>query len=106
MALPDCFSHFGGVFSRIFRMRAGGPGHFGHAHKIDHVTMLFVGTIRLTVRESESGPVIRQAEYSAPSIIEVPAHEWHQVEPITDCEYACVFANPDAPENGDLWYTT
>jgi len=81
----------GDGFAKLFNMPAGRViGQ--HAHKVGHLGILLLGTVRVTVPHAVT-------EYTAPAVIELPAHVAHEIESVTTALWACVWPNADGALN-------
>lgn len=89
------FLGLGGFYVRPFKLRAG-ERKPGHAHYINHLGLLLSGHARVHWRSpdgSRSGVVEFRESWAA---MHVRADYWHEIEAITDVEWACVFSKTEA----------
>lgn len=89
------FLGFGGFYIRPFRLQAGERKQ-GHAHYINHLGMLLSGRARVHWRKpdgSESGIVELRSSWAA---LHIRADYWHEIEALTDIEWACIFSKAEA----------
>jgi quercetin dioxygenase-like cupin family protein len=94
-------SQYGDLYIRLHRFVKAGDVHRGHQHKIDHVTVVCRGTVR--VRFGPEGREVR--EYKAPALIEIDKDVFHQLTALEDeTMYFCVFstAGIDALEQASM----
>ncbi len=85
----------GGFYVRPFKIRAG-ERKAGHEHYINHLGMLLSGKARVHWRTpdgSQSGTVDFTVPWAA---MHIRADHWHEIEAITDVEWACVFSKHEA----------
>lgn len=89
------FLGFGGFYVRPFSLRAG-ERKPGHEHYISHLGLLLSGQARVHWR-SPDGSKRGVVEFRVPwAAMHVRADCWHEIEAITDVEWACVFAKTEA----------
>jgi quercetin dioxygenase-like cupin family protein len=87
VGIEDRAFFVGDGFAKVFRMPAGRViGQ--HSHKVGHLAMLLLGTVRV----SEPHAV---TEYTAPAAIVLPAHVAHEIESVTPALWACIWPNAD-----------
>lgn len=89
------FLGLGGFYVRPFRLRAG-QRKPGHEHHINHLGLLLSGQARVHWRApdgSKSGMVEFRHPWAA---MHIRADYWHEIEAITDVEWACVFSKAEA----------
>lgn len=85
----------GGFYVRPFKLKAGDRKQ-GHSHYINHLGMLLSGRARVHWRNPEglqSGIVELRAPWAA---LHIRADYWHEIEAITDVEWACIFSKAEA----------
>ena len=85
----------GGFYVRPFRLKAG-ERKPGHEHEINHLGLLLSGQARVHWRTpdgSQSGTVEFRTPWAA---MHVRADYWHEIEAITDVEWACLFSKAEA----------
>lgn len=89
------FLGLGGFYVRPFAIKAG-ERKKGHEHHISHLGMLLSGQARVHWRSpdgAKSGTVEFRHAWAA---MHVRADYWHEIEAITDVEWACVFSKAEA----------
>ena len=85
----------GGFYVRPFALKAG-QRKPGHEHHINHLGLLLSGQARIHWRTpdgSESGTVEIRTPWAA---MHIRADYWHEIEAVTNVEWACVFAKAEA----------
>jgi len=85
----------GGYYVRPFSLKAG-QRKPGHAHYINHLGLLLSGQVRIHWRKpdgSEAGTVEIRTPWAA---MHIRADYWHEIEAITDVEWACIFSKAEA----------
>lgn len=86
-------SRYGGLSIRVHHFAKAGDMHRGHQHKIDHVTFLARGSVRVTFGHNLLPEAQESREYTAPTLIEIDRDVFHQFEALEDnTMYACVFS--------------
>lgn len=89
------FLGLGGFYVRPFKLKAGARKP-GHAHYINHLGLLLSGQARVHWRSpdgAQSGVVEIRTPWAA---MHIRADYWHEIEAITDVEWACVFSKAEA----------
>lgn len=69
----------------------------GHTHKYDHSTIVVLGGIRVTIRDTADGPIVSEKEYLPGSDpVYVAAHKFHTIKALFDnTVYFCLFSHRD-----------
>jgi hypothetical protein len=86
-------SRYGGLSIRVHHFTHAGDQHRGHLHKIDHVTFLARGSVRVTFGHNLLPEEQEYRDYKAPALIEIDRDVYHQFEALEDdTMYACIFS--------------
>lgn len=69
----------------------------GHEHKYDHSTIVVCGGIRVTIRDTEDGPITSERDYLPGSDpIFIAAKKFHTIKALFDkTVYFCLFSHRD-----------
>jgi hypothetical protein len=69
----------------------------GHLHNYDHVTVVVLGGIRVTIYREKDGPVESQQDYFPGSDpIPIANHKYHTIKALADnTVYHCIFSHRD-----------
>jgi hypothetical protein len=88
------FLGLGGFYLRPFKIAAGGKKP-GHQHHINHLGLLLSGQARVNWRAPDGtcGTVEFRAGWAS---MHIRADYWHEIEAITDVEWACIFSKAEA----------
>lgn len=89
------FLGLGGFYVRPFFLKAG-ERKPGHEHHINHLGLLLSGQARVHWRSpdgKEAGTVEFRQAWAA---MNIRADYWHEIEAVTDVEWACIFAKSEA----------
>lgn len=86
---------------RPMRARFGYP-HEGHAHWIDHLTIILKGPVRIEWNDQSTGEAGNIDVMTAPWFLNIPAERWHRFVPLTEAgaEWVCVFSGAQADALG------
>lgn len=77
-----------------------GVSHEGHAHWIDHLTIITKGPVRIDWTEgNESGSM---EIHQTPWVLNMPAERWHKFTALTEggAEWFCIFSGAQADSSG------
>lgn len=88
------FLGLGGFYVRPFKLKAG-ERKKGHEHYINHLGFLLSGQARIHWKSPDGkfGTVEIRVPWAA---MHIRADYWHEIEAITDVEWACVFSKTEA----------
>lgn len=69
----------------------------GHQHNYDHVTIVVLGGIKVTIRVTPGGPIESEQEYYPGSDpVFIAAHKFHTIKALADnTMYHCIFSHRD-----------
>jgi hypothetical protein len=86
---------------RQMRAKFGEP-HEGHAHWIDHLTVILKGPVRIEWRDPESGEEGVIDVMTTPWFLNIPADRWHRFTALTEAgaEWACIFSGAQGDAAG------
>jgi hypothetical protein len=86
---------------RQMRAKFGEP-HEGHAHWIDHLTVILKGPVRIEWREPESAEEGTIDVLVTPWFLNIPAERWHRFVPLTEAgaEWVCIFSGAQGDAAG------
>lgn len=84
-------SRYGGMSIRVHHFAKAGDKHYGHVHKIDHVTILGRGAVHVVYSFPDGSTDERS--YKAPALIEIDRDVYHQLTALEDdTMYFCAFS--------------
>lgn len=89
------FLGVGGFYVRPFDIKAGDRKK-GHEHYINHLGLLLSGQARVHWRSPDgarSGTVELRKAWAS---MHIRADYWHEIEAVTDVQWACLFAKSEA----------
>jgi hypothetical protein len=86
---------------RQMRAKFGEP-HEGHAHWIDHLTVILKGPVRIEWRDPESGEAGETDVMVTPWFLNIPAERWHRFVPLSEAgaEWVCIFSGAQGDAAG------
>jgi hypothetical protein len=86
---------------RPMKAKYGQP-HEGHAHWIDHLTIILKGPVRIEWDDPATGEAGNIDVLTAPWFLNIPAERWHRFVPLTEAgaEWVCVFSGAQADARG------
>lgn len=91
LGIVDVPFFVGEGFAKLFHMPAGRViGQ--HAHKVDHGSMLLLGSVIVRTGSGESARAVR---LEAPATLQMPAHVVHEIESVTPALWACIWPDTD-----------
>ena len=100
MNIAPELGYFGNIWVRQNYLEKAGDAHAGHKHNFDHVSLLTVGKVRVTVDGFEP------KEFTAPTFIVVKKEHRHTFEALEDGTiWYCVFALRDIDGNVTDFYS-
>jgi hypothetical protein len=79
-----------------------GAHHEGHAHWIDHLTVILKGPVRIEWRDPVSGEEGVIDVMTAPWFLNIPAERWHRFVPLSEAgaEWVCIFSGAQGDAAG------
>jgi hypothetical protein len=86
---------------RPMKARFGLP-HEGHAHWIDHLTVILKGPVRIEWNDPTTGEAGNIDVLVTPWFLNIPAERWHRFVPLTEAgaEWVCIFSGAYADARG------
>lgn len=69
----------------------------GHQHNYDHATIVVCGGIKVTIRDTEDGPIVSERDYfPGADPIFIAAKKFHTIKALADnTVYFCLFSHRD-----------
>jgi hypothetical protein len=79
-----------------------GEPHEGHAHWIDHLTVILKGPVRIEWHDPESGEEGVIDVMVTPWFLSIPAERWHRFVPLSEsgAEWFCIFSGAQGDAAG------
>jgi len=79
----------GDTYVKELRLELAGDKVLSHAHTFDHLSLLAVGRVAVTVNG-------KRTEYDAPTAVTILANQRHEIEALcNDCLWYCVHTVPE-----------
>jgi hypothetical protein len=79
-----------------------GQPHEGHAHWIDHLTVILKGPVRIEWNDPATGEAGNIDVMVTPWFLNIPAERWHRFVPLTEAgaEWVCIFSGAQGDAAG------
>lgn len=103
-------TRFANLYMRTHFFKKAGDKHRGHLHKVDHVTMLTRGAVRVTFTRPDGSTDVEEfhtspdpADKRMTLFIEIDKDTFHQFEALEDnTVYCCVFSIAGSASHAEL----